>query len=70
MKKIVKIITFYDDGTFDESTQIGPSMPTVVPLKSLYNVCPKCNINLRDTMCYSCKHNDCPTGLGSSFSVG
>lgn len=69
MKKIIKIITFYDDGTFTESTpHIGspmPSYPTTPP--EWTNKCSKCGLELNQVMGYVCNNYPCPTGLGGAW---
>ena len=81
MKKIVKIVTFYDDGTFSESVPSAPFSPmpsTPYPdtLPRPYTIptpyweskkCPKCGINLDGPMGYVCPNNPCPTGLGGVY---
>lgn len=74
MKKITKIVTFYDDGTFTESVPyVGAPMPIIPmqphnPLAPDWNKkCPKCGINLDGPMGYVCTNYPCPTGLGGSW---
>jgi len=73
LKKITKIITFYDDGTFTESTPyVGAPMPSIPmsPLPEPYwntKQCPKCGIKLDGPMGYVCPNNPCPTGLGGAW---
>ncbi len=66
MKKIVKIITFYDDGTFSESYP-SPTIPTMPFPFQPYEVtsqCRQCGLKLDKTMGYVCSSPTCPTGLG------
>ena len=66
MKKIVKIVTFYDDGTFTESVPyVGAPMPNI-PMNPSFpiNQCSKCGLKLDTVMGYVCPNLDCPTGLG------
>lgn len=69
MKKIIKIVTFYDDGTFTESTPSAPysAMP-YVPLNPStawdLSHCAKCGIKLESAMGYVCNNNPCPCGMG------
>ena len=81
MRKIVKIVTFYDDGTFSESvpTQTPitplphplpgtPYQPWVTPNSPpLGNNCPKCGLKLEGVMGYVCSQPQCPTGLGGAW---
>lgn len=73
MKRIVKIIYEYEDGTSDslDIPHIGmptlPSIPTPwinewTPID--YKHCPKCGIQLDKVMGYCCPQPNCPTGLG------
>jgi len=68
MKKIIKIVTFYDDGTFTESVPyVGAPMPNIPmnPTYPPYNpTCGKCGLKLDTVMGYVCPNLDCPTGLG------
>lgn len=77
MKKIVKIITFYDDGTFTESTPyVGAPMPSIpmnppfAPFPEPYwnsKQCPKCGLKLEGALGYVCNNHPCPTGLGAAW---
>ena len=72
MKKIVKIVTFYDDGTFTESTPSAPynPMPTspyTFPMVDTKPTCPKCGLVFEGTMGYVCSQPKCPTGLGGAW---
>jgi len=66
MKKIVKIVTFYDDGTFSEST---PHVGVPMPLNPPYNpsTCTKCGLKLEQVMGYVCTNYPCPCGLGGAW---
>lgn len=81
MRKIVKIVTFYDDGTFTESTP-SPYMPTtpMTPYKGEFpwtpdntpkwnevSKCSKCGIELKGAMGYVCTNYPCPCGLGGAW---
>lgn len=78
MKKITKIVVFYDDGTFSESTpsfvreETKLPYPTIwpcpVPVTPDYKTCGKCGMKLEGVMGYCCPHSHCPTGLGGSWS--
>ena len=61
MKKITKIITFYDDGTFSESI---PAIDTT----ALNTTCSKCGLSQREAMGYVCSQPQCPTGRGGPWS--
>lgn len=74
MKKIIKIVTFYDDGTFSESVPSAPYSPMpslpINPLPEPYwntKQCPKCGLKLEGAMGYYCPHSQCPTGLGGVY---
>lgn len=75
MKKVIKIVTFYDDGTFTESTPyVGAPMPSIPmnppfsPIPPEWPVkCPKCGIELKGAMGYVCNNYPCPTGLGGGW---
>lgn len=76
MKKIVKIVTFYEDGTFSESTPyVGAPMPNIPlnptpfsPIPPEWPAkCPKCGIELKGAMGYVCNNYPCPTGLGGGW---
>ncbi len=77
MKKIIKIVTFYDDGTFSESTPSAPYSPmpstpapftpTPMPQWNPVSKCSKCGIELKGAMGYVCNNYPCPTGLGGSW---
>jgi hypothetical protein len=41
------------------------SIPVVDVLK-----CLKCKIDLKPVLCYSCPHEQCPSGMGSVYSLG
>lgn len=78
MKKIVKTITFYDDGTYVEQNYYTSPMPSVPPQPYKREApfpdplvpywdskqCPKCGIKLDGPMGYVCPNNPCPAGLG------
>lgn len=74
MKKITKIVTFYDDGTFTESVPyIGAPFPSVPINPQPYNpfpsvetkpTCPKCGLVCEGAMGYVCPNNPCPMGMG------
>lgn len=75
MKKIVKIVTFYDDGTFSESVPyVGAPMPSI-PMNPPFSPtppewpkkCPKCGLELNQVMGYVCNNYPCPTGLGGAW---
>ena len=64
-KKIVKIITFYEDGTFSESVPYTSPMPSIPPTPfQSTSICTKCGLKLDKVMGYVCSMPDCPTGLG------
>lgn len=63
-KKIVKIITFYEDGTFSESVPYTSPMPSIPPIYQQPSTCTKCGLKLDKVMGYVCSMPDCPTGLG------
>ena len=77
MKKIIKIITFYEDGTFSESTPSAPfspmpSTPLTPPypwpeIKESVKVCTKCGLKLDGPMGYVCSNYPCPCGLGGAW---
>lgn len=76
MKKIIKIVTFYDDGTFSESVPSAPysPMPSIpspwdpsTPYGPIKNNCPKCGLKLEGAMGYCCPQPQCPTGLGGVY---
>lgn len=70
MKQVVKIITFYDDGTFTESTPyVGAPMPSIPLNPTPYNPnnCSKCGLKLEQFMGYVCTNYPCPTGLGGAW---
>jgi hypothetical protein len=81
MKKVVKIITFYDDGTFSESV---PSQQPAMPIPAPYvrdtpwpdpfapkwepvQKCSKCGLELKGAMGYVCSNYPCPSGLGGAW---
>ncbi len=70
-RKVIKIVTFYDDGTFTESIPSAPygPMPSIPmnPSPLDYKSCPKCGIKLDGPMGYVCSQPQCPTGLGGSW---
>jgi hypothetical protein len=73
MRKITKIVTFYDDGTFEEAhlsnRPITPlPFPPMQPLPDTnwYGNCPKCGLKLGQVMGYVCNNAPCPTGLGGA----
>lgn len=70
MKKITKIVTFYDDGTFTESVPyVGAPMPSIPlnPPVTEWNNCSKCGLKLESAMGYVCNNYPCPTGLGGTW---
>jgi hypothetical protein len=81
VKRIVKIVTFYDDGTFTESIPyVGAPMPTgpypgTTPLPYIpsdpytptFTKCSKCGLNLEKVMGYVCPNNPCPCGMGGVY---
>lgn len=76
MRKIVKTITYYDDGTYEEqiyytspmpSTPWNPSQPYGPLINTPKQSCPKCGITLDKVMGYCCPNNPCPTGLGGVY---
>lgn len=76
MKKITKIVTFYDDGTFTESVPyIGAPMPSTPlnppfpPFPSIETkpTCPKCGLVCEGAMGYCCPNNPCPMGMGGVY---
>lgn len=61
MKKVVKIVTFYDDGTFEESRPyVGAPMPTPYPYYPPTNPWPNPNPNVYPWTTYevTCKMAD------------
>lgn len=70
MKKIVKIITYFDDSTFTECVPSQQEPMQSVPLNTNPNKCSKCNLDLRGGMGYYCSNISCPSGLGGSISMG
>ncbi len=36
--------------------------------KEKKKTCPRCGIELKETMWYACKENHCPVGLGETYS--
>lgn len=77
MKRIVKTITFYDDGTYQEQSYYTSPMPSVpqiqptapfpdplVPWFDQKNKCPKCGLVCEGAMGYVCPNNPCPMGMG------
>ena len=71
MKKITKIVTFYDDGTFTESTPM-PSYPMNPPFSPVPHTespksCSKCGLQFEGAIGYVCNNYPCPTGLGGSW---
>ncbi len=78
MRNIIKIVTFYDDGTFTESVPSVPHNPLPnqpyrndtpwdpinAPKWPQVNNCIKCGIKLEQAMGYVCSNNPCPVGLG------
>jgi len=66
-KQIVKVVVHYSDGTVEEKNTVNsPFFPS--PLKALSDNCSQCGITLLDTMCYSCPRQNCPCGLGTTWS--
>lgn len=64
MKKVVKIVYEYEDGSKD--TIDMPTIPPFKPSEPVFfdNLCPKCDIKLEGVMGYCCPQPKCPTGLG------
>ena len=79
MRKIVKIVTFYDDGTFSESNPSAPYSPMpVIPMNPPFSpvphtewpkTCSKCGLKLESVMGYVCNNHPCPTGLGGAWCM-
>lgn len=76
MKKITKIITFYDDGSFTESypSQNNPYQPINPPYRIpttdyIPSTCSKCGMKLEGAIGYACINHPCPSGLGGSYSI-
>lgn len=71
MRKIIKIVTFYDDGTFSESIPSAPyaPMPSIPMNPSPFtpNNCSKCGLKLEGVMGYVCTNYPCPCGLGGAW---
>ena len=69
MRKIVKIVTFYDDGTFTEQSFYTSPMPSIPmnPLPEWAKTCSKCGLKLEQVMGYVCNNHPCPTGLGGAW---
>lgn len=71
-KRILKVITYYSDGTSSEwsptdtvpHTPSYPLNPSPWPQWNAPIRCTKCGIVLENAMCYSCNHGDCPVGMG------
>lgn len=75
MKRIVKTITFYDDGTYKEESYYTSPMPSIpspwdrpwdpsTPYGPIKNKCPKCGLVCEGAMGYVCPSNPCPMGMG------
>lgn len=73
MKKVIRTITFYDDGTYEDMSVYTSPMPSVPLNPQPYNPfptmepkqhCPKCGLKLEGVMGYVCPNNPCPTGMG------
>lgn len=73
MKKAIKIVTFYDDGTFTESIPSAPYSPMpstpMNPPWNSPNSCSKCGLKLNGVMGYVCTNYPCPSGLGGAWSM-
>lgn len=75
MRKAIRIVTFYDDGSFTESIPSAPyspmpSMPgpfSPVPHTEWPKKCSKCGLKLEQVMGYVCNNHPCPTGLGGAW---
>lgn len=74
-RKVTKVITFYDDGSFDEIHQIQDPI-TQQPFPKLYPdyipkdpQCSSCGLSLKGVMGYCCPQPYCPCGLGGVQSV-
>ncbi len=71
MRRITKIVTFYDDGTFTESVPyIGAPMPVTPmnpPTWNTPNNCPKCGLKIDGPMGYVCTNYPCAVGLGGAW---
>ncbi len=71
MRKAIRIVTFYDDGTFTESIPSAPysAMPVqpMNPTWTTANKCSKCGLEIKGTMGYVCTNYPCPVGLGGAW---
>lgn len=73
IKRVTKIVTFYEDGTFTESVPYQGYMPSI-PMNPNPNVfpnynlskCTKCGMTVDTTKAfnYCCPAGDCPMGMG------
>ena len=69
MKKIVKIVTFYDDGTFTEATPavtpvLGPVVSTPFPPINPAPYGPRCaKCGIDTSYPHMCTRTDCPSGF-------
>ena len=67
MRKVIRTITFYDDGTYeDTSVKTSPLTQPGYPWEPV-NSCSKCGLKLEKVMGYVCNQPACPTGLGGSW---
>ena len=68
MRKIIRIVTYYDDGSFEEvnanhvftAPPNNPFSPPIIPIPK----CDKCGLVLEQYMANSCPQPNCPCGLG------
>ena len=71
MRKVIRIVTFYDDGTFTESIPSAPYSPMPVqPMNPTFkpvDKCSKCGLELKGSMGYVCNNYPCPVGLGGAW---
>lgn len=80
MKKVIKVVVYFDDGTYQELNNnffTSPPVPTpepepwshpLVPKWPQYpesdHRCGKCGIKIEGVMGYYCPQPNCPCGLG------
>lgn len=64
MKRIIKIVTFYDDGTFSESVPSMAPSPFPAPYPQYNPTCTQCGLQIDKMLGYVCPNPRCPTGLG------